>query len=380
MSTTRPKVVHLTSVHPPLDTRVFWKECRTLARVGYEVVLVAPDPPVSEKDGVRFVGHPRPKSRLERVVRVPIRLLRIARAEHADLYHFHDPDLLPVGVILALWTRRPVIYDSHEDVPRQLLDRVWIPPRLRPLAAAAARWIERAAVQFLAGVVSAEPGGLTRFPSSKAVLVQNYPLLEEFPPSPVPYRDRENVVVYVGDITKARGADVMVQAMGHIPPDVDARLVIAGKCQVPGLLAELEALGGWDRVEYVGWQSRDEVRRLLHRARIGIVVMQPTAQYRESTQPVKLFEYMAAGLPIVASDFPVWRPLLGPAGLLVDGTAPEEVASAILRILRDPSAAEAMGKCGQQAVHGTWNWSSQEAELVRLYQRLRLGAPRLENG
>lgn len=367
MTGRRPKVVHLTSVHPPLDTRVFWKECRTLAQAGYEVVLVAPDPPVAEKDGVRFIGHVRPRSRVDRVLRTPLRVFLLARRERAAVYHFHDPDLLPVGVLLALVTRCPVVYDSHEDVPRQLLERVWIPERLRPLAAAVAREVERFCVRFLTAVISAEPGGTGRFPPGKAILVQNFPLLEEFPPSPVAYEDRENVVVYVGDVTKARGAEVMVRAMGLLPAEMDARLVIAGKCQVPGLLDELARLEGWERVHLLGWLTREQVRDLLHRAKVGLVVMQPTAQYREATQPVKLFEYMAAGLPVVASDFPDLRRFTESGCAVVDPTCPRDVADAVRRILENPGDARRLGEVARAAVTEQWSWASEGSRLVKAY-------------
>lgn len=366
------KVVHLTSVHPPLDTRVFWKECRTLARAGYEVVLVAPDPPVAEKDGVRFVGHRRAGSRLERVMQTQVKVFRLALRERAAVYHFHDPDLLLVGVLLAVLTRRPVIYDSHEDVPRQLLDRVWIPRRLRPVAAATARLVELACVRFFAAVVSAEPGGIGRFPVHKAVLVQNFPLLEEFPVSPIPYDDRENVVVYVGDITKARGAEVMVRAMGLVPEHLGARLMLAGKCEVPDLLDELGRLDGWKRVEYLGWQSREEVRDLLHRARVGLAVMQPTAQYSEATQPVKLFEYMAAGLPVVVSNFQSWARLFigGTPGAAVDPRDAGAVAAAIEKMLCNSKEAAAAGRRGLELTAGKINWDSQSDRLVGRYRQL----------
>jgi glycosyltransferase involved in cell wall biosynthesis len=378
MTSSRPKVVHLTSVHPPLDTRVFWKECRTLAKAGYEVVLIAPDPPVGEKDGVRFVGHPRPKSRLERVAQVPLRLLRLARRERAALYHFHDPDLLPVGVLLALWTRRPVVYDSHEDVPRQLLDRVWIPVALRPLASAAARLVERACVSALSGVISAEPGGLGRFRKREVVLVQNFPMVEEFPPSPVPYDERPNRVVYVGDITRSRGAEVMVRAMDLLPARVDAELVIAGKCEVPGLLEDLRRLPGWERVDYRGWQSRSEIRDILHGARVGLVLMQATAQYRDATQPVKLFEYMAAGLPVVASDFQAWREIVDGCGVLVDESSPAAAAAAIERLLTTPEEGRSMGDQGRESVLERWNWATEEPRLLELYGRLLHGGPAVQ--
>lgn len=366
------RIVHCTSVHPPFDTRIFWKECRTLASAGFDVVLIAPDAPSFEEGRIRLVAHPAPRSRLGRVVATPLRILRLAVSARGAAYHFHDPDLLPAAVLLRLLTRRPVVFDSHEDVPRQLLDRVWIPRPARRPAAAAAGWLESILVRGVSAVVSAEPIGARRFRHGEVRIVQNYPLLEEFAGCEAPLPERPPIVAYVGDLTAARGASQMVDAMGALPRDSDLRLVIAGNCRVPGLLNDLRRRPGWARVDYVGFQARPEVVRLLGRARVGLVVLQPTAQYREATQPVKLFEYMAAGVPVVASDFDSFRPFVAEvgSGLMVDPTAPTAIAGALARLGCAGEDAVGMGARGRDAVREHFSWAPEGERLVQLYRDL----------
>jgi glycosyltransferase involved in cell wall biosynthesis len=368
----RTRVTHLTSVHPPLDTRIFWKECRTLARAGFDVVLVAPDAPDDSVHGITLLSHPRPGGRVERVIRTPLAVSRLALSTKADLYHFHDPDLLPAGVIIRVLSRKPVIFDSHEDVPRQLLDRPWIPQRWRPLAARFAGAIEQVLVRGVSAVVSAEPAAAARFPHDRTTTVQNFPLLEEFEAVESERQPRKHVLVYVGDVTEARGAVEMVDAIGLVSADLHAQLILVGPCHVPGLLEKLARRAGWARVEYVGWQNRAQVVQHLRSARAGIVVLHPTAQYRDATQPVKLFEYMAAQLPVIASNFPAWHKWVegAGAGIAVDPLDPSAIAGAIESILRDPGRAESMGRAGRSLVTQTYNWEPEGARLVELYRRL----------
>ena len=114
------KVCVMTSIHPPFDPRIFHKEAQTLVQAGYEVVLIAPyDKESASVDGVHIMGLPRYKRRFYR----PLnwwRILRTALRQKADVYHFHDPELLPVGILLKLTTRACVVYDVHENHPRKI--------------------------------------------------------------------------------------------------------------------------------------------------------------------------------------------------------------------------------------------------------------------
>ncbi len=350
------KVAHLTSVHFPFDTRIFARECASLSSAGYGVCLIAPAAEEQSVDSIKVKPIARFKPGLRRMLLAGFQLYRAALRENAALYHFHDPELIPLGLLLKLHGKR-VLYDVHEDMPKLLLDKYWIPKWLRKPAAGLTAMIEALAARLLDGIVAATPPIAARFRSPNTVTVQNFPRIEEFSDCPPqPYDQRENIVAYVGVITAHRGARELVAAMGSLPPELKARLVLAGEIRPARLHDEL---------------ARSQVAQLLSKARIGLVTLHPLPNYVES-YPVKLFEYMAAGLPVIASDFPLWRKIVKEAncGILVDPTDPCAIAEAIQWLLEHPGPARAMGECGARAVQAKYNWMTEERKLLDLYARL----------
>jgi len=365
------KVVHLTSVHPALDSRILYKEGRTLAESGCRVVLIAPHDRDEAVAGVRIRAVPPAGNRRERMTRTALRVYRAALEEGAALYHLHDPELIPAGLLLKLRGKR-VIYDAHEDLPRQTLIKEWLPARFRPMTAMAAGWLEALGAAFFDGIVGATPVISRRFPREKTITVRNYPILEElaWPESPA-YRRRSPVIAYVGALSEYRGLGQMIQAVARVPDSLDARLVLAGRFSPAELEEDARRLPGWSKTEYLGWQSRTGVARLLSQARLGLVLLHPRPNYIDSL-PVKLFEYLAAGLPVVASDFPGWREIVekNRCGFLVDPLDPQAVAQAITRLLENPLEAEAMGRRGREAAVNKYNWKEEGEKLTAFYLSL----------
>ncbi|MBC7080576.1 MAG: glycosyltransferase family 4 protein [Methanothrix sp.] len=365
------KVVHLTTVHPPFDTRIFHKEAKTLVRAGYDVTLIAQHEKDVVVDGVKIIALPKPRNRLSRMFGLTWRACCLALRQRADICHLHDPELIPMGLLLRLVGKR-VIYDVHEDVPKQVLSKEWIPGLLRRLVAVGARLADAVAGSVLNAVVAATPQIARRFPATKTVVVQNFPILDELlPPDPMPYTSRPLKVAYVGGITVIRGIREMVQAMALLPNTPNAKLVLAGTFTPPALEEEVRRLPGWERVEFMGWQDRSGVARVLGQVRAGLAVLQPTRNYVEGW-PVKLFEYMSAGLPVVASDFPLWKEIVegNECGITVNPLDPKEIAQAIEYLLTHPEEAQEMGQNGRQAVLEKYNWEREAAKLLKLYEEL----------
>jgi glycosyltransferase involved in cell wall biosynthesis len=370
----RITVVHLSSGHDLDDARIYWKECRSLAQAGYTVAFVVPDWRRSRRTGqlsdVEVITVPCWTSRLGRLLALPFSVLLAGLRRNGDVYHFHDPELLPAGFILRLLGKR-VIYDTHEDVPRDILIKPWIPRPVRGLLAcvvAAAEWL---AGRTLSGIVAATPVIARRFPQERTALVQNFARSAEFEPrQPSPMAETP-VIAYVGSITVERCAMEMVRAMDRLSCFPPARLVIAGGMAPTRLIADLSALPGWSRVDYRGHLDRDGVRSVLAQASIGLALFHPVQSYIDS-QPVKLFEYMAAGIPIIASDFPRFRSIIEThgCGLCVPPCDVDAIAAAIDRLLANPNEARAMGQRGRALMLRSFSWESEERSLLHLYKRI----------
>jgi glycosyltransferase involved in cell wall biosynthesis len=360
----------MTSVHAPDDARIFAKECRTLAAAGYDVHLIAPKADDEVSHGVRIWGVRAPRSghRLERMTSTVLQVYRRARSIGAELYHFHDPELMPIATLLAR-SGRPVIYDAHEDLAAAMLDKPWLPRRVRhPVARLAAR-IEPATASRLAAVVAATPAIAERFSGRgcEVVTVNNYPDLTDFEATGRPGVSKEPAVCYVGGITAIRGIDTMVDAIAK----TDARLLLAGPFDPRGLADGLRASPGWGQVVSFGPVRRPQVAEIFARAMAGVVVFKPAANHLRA-QPTKMFEYMSAGLPVIASNFPLWRNIVegNACGICVDPMSPAALADAIRWILANPEEAAEMGENGRRAVRTTYNWEAEGRRLTTLYRRL----------
>lgn len=363
------RVVHVSSAHSSSDPRVFQKECRTLQRAGYDVVLIVPQAQDEIRDGVRITAVARPASRLGRFTRTGLSLLGKAIAARGSVYHLHDPDLIPLALVLKALGKRVVI-DVHEDLAKQVRVKPWIPTRLRAGAASMAGLLDAVAGAAADAIVAATPPIASNFPPHKTVVVQNFPEVAELASAAAtPHADRPNLVMYAGAITLARGSVEMVRAMGWVPVE-GSRLALAGQIDRASL-EQCRRLDSFGRVDLLGQLGRAELAALLGRARVGLCVLHPMPSYLES-YPTKLFEYMSAGLPVIASDFPLWRQIIDEArcGFVVDAGDPAAIGKAITTLLQDPVASEAMGQRGRQAVLERYNWSTEADKLLKLYSRL----------
>lgn len=362
------KVCHLTTVHKPFDVRIFQKECRALVEAGHDVSLVARHERDETVKGVRILALPEPKGRLDRWLRLSNRCYQRALESGADLFHFHDPELIGVGLKLKR-RGKLVIYDVHESHAESLLDRAYLAPPLRTFFSRLVARNERRADRELDGIVAATPKIRDTFVNSRTVLVQNFPVLGELAKSEgLPLADREPAFAYLGGLSAIRGAREMVAALAQVP---HARLKVIGEVTPAALQAELTGLPGGDRIDFLGFCDRQQVAHELGRCVAGLVLFHPLRNHIES-QPNKLFEYMSAGLPVVASDFDHWRKIVDSerCGHLVDPLDTAAIARSMRAVLDDLPAAEAMGERGKSAVLQRYNWNAEKAKLLRLYEDL----------
>jgi glycosyltransferase involved in cell wall biosynthesis len=325
--------------------------------------------------GVRIHAIPKPRNRLTRMLGGPQRVLREALRLRADVYHFHDPDLIPVGLILKGLGKR-VIYDVHEDVPKSILGKRYLPNWLIGPLAVATGAVEKSATQAFDLVILARDDIEESFRNhARTILVRNYPKRDVFATRErVERSDGEFVVVYSGGLTPGRGAVEMVEALSLVPERCRARLVIYGRFWPDDLEERLRSLPGFGNVDYRGWVEHQTLPVELARADAGIVCFLPEPNH-VNAGPTKLFEYMAAGLPVVASRFPMWRDVVEgkDCGICVDPAEPREIAAALEYLADNRHRAVAMGENGRRAVLTEYNWEAEAERLVRAYREL-LGA------
>lgn len=364
------KVAHLTSAHSRYDIRIFLKQCRSLAADGYEVRLVVADGGGDEqRDGVAILDVGKSNGRLGRMIGASRRVLMRALAVDADIYHLHDPELLPAGIVLKLRGKH-VIYDAHEDLPKQILSKPYLKPIVRKPISIAVGVFERFACSCFSAVIGATPSIRDKFKSTgiRAVDVYNFPLPGELE-AEVPWGEKKREICYVGGVAAIRGIHQVVAAMGLVGSDV--KLNVAGKFSEARVKAEVEKMPGWARVNELGFLSRAEVRSVLGRSMAGLVTFLPEPNHIEA-QPNKMFEYMSAGLPVIASNFPLWREVVesNDCGICVDALVPQEIANAIDHLVENPEIARRMGENGRRAVQDRYNWKIENEKLLALYANL----------
>lgn len=369
---TKYKICHLTSVHIPFDNRIFHREAKSLAAAGFDVTLIARHDRAETIDGVRIVPLPVPRSRFERMTLTAARLFRLAVREHADLYHFHDPELLPVGMALKAATRAKVVYDVHEEYARQMPDKYWIGGRL---ASSAARWsyvaVEKAAAPVLDGFVAVTDFIADRYPPRKTTVVRNFVSLDMIDPiEPADVDKKEPVLVYGGHLAANRGIREIINAMETFGGR--ARLWLLGKWDNPALEQECRALPGWRYTTYFGEKPVKEAFSYYKRADIGLCYIYGTDYYLRGLN-TKVFEYAACGIPTIVTYSPHWENIFGDFSLFVDPAEPSSLLDAIERLIDDPALRNRLGTTGRRAIEESYNWEREAGTLVEFYRRLLAG-------
>ena len=363
----KPRVCHLTSVHRHNDVRIFQKQCCSLAQADFQVHLIAPEAPREIISGVQL--HPlkfKAPNRALRMILAPYYLYQQAKEIDADIYHFHDPELLLIGYLLRK-KGKVVLYDAHEDLPRSIQRKHYIPKLLRKPLSSFFEAFENCITNKLSAVISATPTIQRRFSKVNrfGINLNNYPRIAKDTLRQKEVR-RGKSLCYIGSISEERGINEMLAAVALS----DAKLVLAGTWSPKSLLQKLESSVARERVDFLGLLDRDEVDSLLASSLAGLLLFHPGPNHSDA-QPNKLFEYMAAGLPIIASNFPLWRQVIEVhhCGICVDPLSPKKIAEAISLIMENPELAKEMGQRGKEAASNHFNWQEEEKKLITFYKQ-----------
>ena len=368
------KVCHLTSVHKWNDTRIFYKECISLSAAGYDVSLIVPADSDEIVNGVKIISvKPDNRGRIKRATVTCYRILRKALAEKAKIYHFHDPELIWVGMILKL-TGKKVIFDIHENIRAQIKVKEWLPfryffSRLYSIV----DWIS-AKLFFL---ILAEKSYEEIYKKMKAnyAIVLNLPeigFLEKFVNT-----DRKNApngILYVGGVSKDRGIDSIIEALNilhqkHINftfyciGPVDSKLRSEMEIKIKDFNLQ-------DKVKMMGHIPIDKAYEYSKSCKLGLSILKPIENYLNSYS-TKIFEYMSVGLPVIVSNFELYRFVEEyNCGICVNPADTLKIAETINYLLENDAQIEQMGENGRDTVKKYFNWEKESQKLIRFYKGL----------
>jgi len=358
------RICHFLVLHRRDDERIVFKEAVSAANNGNDVTVLVADGLGNSRNGnLSIIDIGKVKgSRVSRSYAIFCELVRI----DADIYQFHDPELLPWAFIIHARGRR-VVYDVHEDVPVQILSKPWIPRLLRKPISFLFNIAEKSIAKSLSGIVAATPYIARKFQryNKSTVVINNYPLRDEFLVCSKAVKDPRKIC-YVGGITRERGIVELLDAMQFVHSG--AKLYIAGTILDDDLERKVK---NSQNVVYLGYLDRAALVRLYSDAALGLVTLHPLPNYKLA-QPVKLYEYLSAGLCVLASDFPEWQKLVNGngIGLCVDPLNVQAIASAIDSLVTDSMRIQEMGKKGRQIIETAWNWESEATTLLAFYEYL----------
>lgn len=364
-------ICHLTSVHSRGDTRIFLKQCRSLANAGHRVTLIVADGfGDAERDGIKIIDAGKSKGRLDRMRHAPGRVLNKALALDAEVYHLHDPELLPIGIKLKRCGKK-VIFDAHEDLPKQLLAKPYLNRPARWVASRVFSVYERWACCKLDCVIAATPFICEKFKAMGVISinVNNFPLLGELAVGKIDWSKKQKKICYVGGVTRVRGILEVVKAMEAVTSETQLELV--GEFSETDVKSCAQSGLGWQRINARGFLDRKKVAEILTFSVAGLVTFLPVPNHIDA-QPNKMFEYMSAGVPVIASNFPLWKEIIegNACGLCVNPEDCQAIARAVDYLVTHPQEAERMGRNGQQAVAEKYNWNIEEKKLLQLYSAL----------
>lgn len=365
------KVCHVTSAHPRYDVRIFHKECKSLANNGFDVTLLVNDEIPSEIiDKVQIVSTQfKPRNRFERMIKSKKAIKKLMLEVNADIYHFHDPELLPE----ASWIKKQgkiVIFDFHEDVSKQILFKTYIPKGLRKFVSKAYEKYEKSKSKDFDALVTVTPKFVDRLKltNPNTIMITNYPVVNK--EIVVSEDQRKRAICFAGGVSQQWNHKNVIKA---IEPIDNIEYILAGSGSSE-YIDKMKALDGWKKVRYLGRIPHDEVQDVYNQSMIGMTLLSNNTQVGDegTLGNTKIFEFMEAGLPIICSNNNIWKEIVDSynCGIAINPNNVNEITNAINRIINDQDKVISMGQKGRQAALEKFNWHTQEKKLIELYRKL----------
>lgn len=365
------RICHMTSVHRSDDTRIFHKECVSLAKKGYEVFLVAKGKTYEDK-GVKVIGVEKNyQNKFIRIMKFTKEIYKVALQLNADIYHIHDPELLPYALKLKK-RGKVVIFDSHEDYLSTFHGKKWIPKIFRPLVSKVYNIYEKHVCSKLDALIVCYHWTEERMKKicNNTVMIFNFPIINNETLQTVDYNSR--AVSFAGNISSIWCHEEILKSLVTIK---DIKYELAGKLE--GEYKEkLRKMEGWSLVNYHGLLPLNEVyEKVYARSTIGLALLDYIPACKGTVgnlSNTKFFEYMQVGLPLVCTNFVLWKKIIEEegCGICVNPHNIDEITKAIEFLVNNSEIAKKMGENGKKAIANKYNWRTEEVKLFALYERL----------
>jgi len=363
------KIAHITSLHPQNDNRIFYKECTTLVDNGYDITLIVAGGESQILNGVKIIAYEKADGgRIKRMIKTSFfDMIKICKKVDADVYHFHDPELMFVGLYLKMKGKR-VIYDIHENNPASILSKPYIKSKiLRVTLSKTFNFFEQSCSKFFDALVTARPDITKRFKHKNIVTLRNFPILPDFSKiKNITIEKTKPAVIYVGGMHELRGTDKLLDAFEKLDK---YELWLLGGIRGDALQKRIEA--GVKNVRYFGMVEAFEVFAYIDKADAGIITFFPLENHVQ-TLATKPFEYMACGKPMIMSDFPYWRDTFKESSFYVDPENVVEIVTKVEELLENKELLEKMKKINQKLAQEEYNWEKESQYLLDLYKGLNI--------
>lgn len=357
-----------------LDPRSFYKESRTLSNAGYEVTLLGLFNGSKVVNGIKIIGFNSPYKRLVRFFISNYQIFVTALREKSDVYHFHDLDFIPFAVLLKILTRSKILYDIHEAYPEYMLLKTYLPIYFRIILYLLIYMIEHAAIRFFDAIIPNDNFIAKNFKHKNKIVIFNFPTLDFFKnEQKMSIHEKKYDLFYHGSLPTYHFETMMkiaeklnsenVKNIWGIVTNDNSTLCLAKK------ELEIKKLeGNFFFLKYVDYLK---VIEYLNMAKIGIIPLPPFKKFYKNI-PLKMFEFMGAGEPIVLSDLPPSRQFIQGenCAIAVEPNNIDEYVNAIKDLLNNPDKIAIMGNNGKKLVFEKYNWNNEGKKLLNLYDIL----------
>jgi glycosyltransferase involved in cell wall biosynthesis len=361
----------MTSVHQRYDGRIFRKECKSLSLAGYDVSLIVADGKKDETvDDIKIYDIGKVDGRINRFIKTTKNIKKLALILNCEVYHFHDPELLFVGLALKR-SGKKVIFDMHENVPGDIEEKGYIHPLFRKLISYCYQRLEIYAVKKFDAIVSTRESINERLNpyNSNIELITNFPIVEK---NIVKINDPDTTICFAGAVISNWRHKEVINAIENID---SVKYLLAGPTN-EDYINELRMLKGWTKVDYIGRVPYDRVKAIYQMGSIGVAIYIYCRNMDGKTGNLantKLFEYMNWEIPIICTDFSLWKEIIVDeiqCGICVNPYDINAISKAIEYLIENPEIARQMGKNGRKAVLNRYNWDTQALKLVALYEKI----------